>query len=62
MSECAGQHFVGIDLHRRRSVIGRTTDSGEVLETVRISNDVERNDSFMAPNTLAPEYVGFRST
>lgn len=29
------QQFVGIDLHRRRSVIVRTTDSGEVLEAVR---------------------------
>ncbi len=42
MSEYAGQQFVGIDLHRRRSVIVRTTESGEVLETVRILNDVER--------------------
>ena len=42
MSEYAGQQFVGIDLHRRRSVIVRTTDSGEVLETARIVNDVDR--------------------
>jgi hypothetical protein len=41
MSEYAGRQFVGIDLHRRRSVIVRTTDSGEVLESVRILNDVE---------------------
>ena len=27
MSEYAGQQFVGIDLHRRRSVIVRTTES-----------------------------------
>jgi len=40
MSEYAGQQFVGTDLHRRRSVIVRTTDAGEVLETVRIVNDV----------------------
>jgi hypothetical protein len=31
--------YVGIDLHRRRSVIVRTTETGEVLETVRIDND-----------------------
>ena len=31
MSEYAGQQFVGIDLHRRRSVIVRTTEAGEVL-------------------------------
>ena len=31
MSEYAGQQFVGIDLHRRRSVIVRTTAEGETL-------------------------------
>jgi transposase len=31
--------YVGIDLHRRRSVIVRQTPDGEVLETVRIDND-----------------------
>ena len=41
MEGYAGQQFVGIDLHRRRSVIVRTTDRGEALETVRISNDVD---------------------
>jgi transposase len=30
---------VGIDLHRRRSVIARMTPEGGVLETVRIDND-----------------------
>jgi transposase len=30
---------VGIDLHRRRSVIVRMTEAGEKLETVRIDND-----------------------
>jgi hypothetical protein len=30
---------VGIDLHRRRSVIVRISDDGEVLETVRVVND-----------------------
>ncbi len=33
------QQYVGIDLHRRRSVIVRMNDAGEVLGTVRISND-----------------------
>jgi len=37
MSEYAGKQFVGIDLHRRRSVIVRTTESGDVLESVRIA-------------------------
>lgn len=33
------QQYVGIDLHRRRSVIVRMTEKGEVLSTVRINND-----------------------
>jgi transposase len=33
------QQYVGIDLHRRRSVIVRMTPEGEKLETVRINND-----------------------
>jgi transposase len=33
-----GQQYVGIDLHRRRSVIVRTTDTGDVLEAVQITN------------------------
>jgi hypothetical protein len=31
--------FVGIDLHRRRSVICRTDQHGNLLEAVQISND-----------------------
>jgi hypothetical protein len=34
-----GEQYVGIDLHRRRSVIVRMTGEGEVLETVRVDND-----------------------
>ena len=33
-----GQQFVGMDLHRRRSVLVRMTETGEHLETVRIVN------------------------
>jgi transposase len=33
------EQYVGIDLHRRRSVIVRMTPEGQVLETVRIDND-----------------------
>ena len=33
------RQYVGIDLHRRRSVIVRINDDGEVLETVRVVND-----------------------
>src|SRR4051794_28183209 len=38
-AEYAGKQYVGIDLHRRRSVIVRSTEAGERLETVRIDND-----------------------
>jgi hypothetical protein len=31
--------YVGIDLHRRRSVIVRRNQAGETLDTVRIDND-----------------------
>jgi hypothetical protein len=31
--------YVGIDLHRRRSVIVRQTADGQVVDTVRIDND-----------------------
>jgi transposase len=34
-----GEQYVGIDLHRRRSVIVRVTPAGEVLEIVRVDND-----------------------
>jgi len=40
------QQYVGIDLHRRHSVIVRRTPEGETLDTVRIDND---------PVTLAAE-------
>ena len=57
MSEYAGQQFVGIDLHRRRSVIVRTTTGGEVLEAVRIANDVDRLNAVMARAGIDPEVV-----
>jgi transposase len=33
-----GRQYVGIDLHRRRSVVVRTTDVGDVLEAIQITN------------------------
>jgi transposase len=57
MSEYAGQQFVGIDLHRRRSVIVRTDGSGEALEATRILNDVDRLNSVIARAGEAPEVV-----
>jgi len=35
------KEYVGIDLHRRRSVIVRRTEAGETLETVHIDNDAQ---------------------
>ena len=57
MEAYAGQQFVGIDLHRRRSVIVRTTDRGDPLETVRISNDVDSLTKVMARAGEAAEVV-----
>src|SRR5919107_3392955 len=45
-AEYDGRQVVGIDLHRRRSVIVRMTETGEPLDSVRIAND---------PMTLAAE-------
>ena len=33
------QQYVGIDLHRRRSVIVRMNDAGEVLGVTKVAND-----------------------
>jgi transposase len=57
MSEYAGQQFVGIDLHRRRSVLVRTTETGEVLEATQILNDVDRLNSVMERAGESPEVV-----
>jgi transposase len=48
---------VGMDLHRRRSVLVRMTESGEHLETVRISNDPEYLQAVMARAGEAPDVV-----
>lgn len=52
-----GKQIVGIDLHRRRSVLVRMTEAGEHLETVRISNDPEYLRAVMARAGEAPEVV-----
>ena len=58
MSESyAGSQFVGIDLHRRRSVIVRTTAAGDQLECIRITNDADRLSTVMARAGEAPEVV-----
>ena len=57
MEGYAGKQFVGIDLHRRRSVIVRTTEGGDVLECVRIVNGVDRLGEVMARAGESPEVV-----
>ena len=52
-----GQQIVGIDLHRRRSVIVRMTEQGEPLEMIRIVNDADRLRSVLARAGEAPEVV-----
>ncbi|MDQ3990518.1 MAG: IS110 family transposase [Actinomycetota bacterium] len=55
--EYAGRQVVGIDLHRRRSVIVRMTESGQRLETVRILNDRDRLADVISRAGEAPEVV-----
>jgi hypothetical protein len=52
-----GRQFVGIDLHRRRSVIVRSTETGQRLESVRIVNDPDRLAALLARAGEAPEVV-----
>ena len=53
----AGRQIVGMDLHRRRSVLVRMTETGEHLETVRISNDSEYLRQVMERAGEHPEVV-----
>src|SRR3982750_532739 len=53
----AGQQFVGIDLHRRRSVIVRTDAAGQVLEKVQILNDADGLRQVLSRAGQAPEVV-----
>jgi transposase len=56
-AQYAGKQIVGMDLHRRRSVLVRMTETGEHLETVRISNDPEYLRQVMARAGEHPEVV-----
>src|SRR6266542_3171399 len=57
MEAYAGQQFVGMDLHRRRTVLVRMTAEGEVLERVRIVNDAGRLAAVIARAGDSPEVV-----
>jgi transposase len=52
-----GRQFVGMDLHRRRSVLVRMTEDGKPLETVRIVNDRDALGAVMARAGVDPEVV-----
>jgi hypothetical protein len=52
-----GQQFVGMDLHRRRSVLVRMGESGKHLETVRIVNDRDSLANVMSRAGESPEVV-----
>ena len=51
------QQYVGIDLHRRRSVIVRRNGAGETLETVRIDNDAIALAAELAKAGEHPEVI-----
>jgi transposase len=51
------KQYVGIDLHRRRSVIVRVDESGQKLSTVRIDNDAATLASEVAKAGEHPEVV-----
>ena len=52
-----GRQIVGMDLHRRRSVLVRMTETGDRLETVRISNDPHMLREVIARAGECPEVV-----
>ena len=51
------QQYVGIDLHRRRSVIVRMNEAGEVLAVSRIANDPVALSMAVAEAGPDPEVV-----
>ena len=51
------RQYVGIDLHRRRSVIVRRDADGEVLDTRRIDNDPAELEAVIAQAGNGPEVV-----
>ena len=51
------RQYVGIDFHRRRSVIVRKNSAGEKLSSVRVANDALSIASAVAEAGPAPEVV-----
>jgi hypothetical protein len=50
-----GRQFAGMDLHRRRSVLVRMSETGEHLEMVRILNDRDVLAEVMSRAGESPE-------
>ena len=50
------QQYVGIDLHRRRSVIVRMDDAGEVLGVTKVDNDPVQMAVAIAEAGRAPRW------
>ena len=57
MDDYDGKQVVGIDLHRRRTVIVRMTQAGQLLDTVRIDNDPPTLAAEIAKAGESPEVV-----
>lgn len=51
------RQYVGIDLHRRRSVIVRRNEAGQTLDTVRIDNDPRALAAELAKAGESPEVI-----
>jgi hypothetical protein len=52
-----GRQIVGLDLHRNRTVMVRTTEQGERLEAVRFTNDREMLAGQIAKASADPRVV-----
>ncbi len=52
-----GKQIVGMDVHRRRSVLVRMAEAGERLESTRITNDPEYLREVMSRAGEAPEVM-----
>jgi hypothetical protein len=62
MDEYDGRQFVGIDLHRRRSVIVRQSESGEELSAVGSSTIRSRWDWSSSGPGRTPRWCSKRPT
>ena len=62
MDEHHGRQFVGIDLHRQRSVIVRQSESGEQLSAVPIVKIRSRWDWRSSRPGLIPRWCSTRPT